>query len=74
MNLLELSTDSKLSANELCEIVDSKIKLGEQLKEQLEVFSGIEGAIKIQRKINQEIKFLDKVIADIKRLNLRCII
>lgn len=62
MNLRELSADSKLSEDELREIVDSKVKLGQFLKERLEVYSGIEGSIKIQRKINQEIKFLEKVL------------
>lgn len=62
MNLLrELSADSEVTAEELCQIVDSKIALGETLKKRLETFGGIEGAIKIQRKINQEIKFLAKV-------------
>lgn len=62
MNLLRgLGADSEVTSDELRQIVDSKIALGETLKKRLETFGSIEGAIKIQRKINQEIKFLAKV-------------
>lgn len=41
--------------------VDKKIGLGENLKKKLDLFRDIDGAVKIQRKISQELKFLEKV-------------
>lgn len=41
--------------------VDKKIALGENLKKKLDLFHDIDGAVKIQRKISQELKFLEKV-------------
>lgn len=49
------------SIEELNNIVDEKIKLGDHLKNRFEPFLHIEGSIKIQKKINREIKFLEKV-------------
>lgn len=46
---------------ELCATVDNKIALGENLKKKLDLFRDIDGAVKIQRKISQELKFLEKV-------------
>lgn len=46
---------------ELYTTVDKKIALGESLKKKLDLFRDIDGAVKIQRKISQELKFLEKV-------------
>lgn len=53
---------------EICEeniqkLAEEKIILGQNLIQQLEQFKSIPGAQKIQRKINQEIKFLQKVVS-----------
>ncbi|XP_055845434.1 UPF0415 protein C7orf25 homolog [Episyrphus balteatus] len=53
---------------EICEeniqnLAEEKITLGQNLIEQLDNFKSIPGAQKIQRKINQEIKFLQKVVS-----------
>lgn len=58
----------QLSETELYETVDKKIALGESLKKKLDLFKHIEGALKIQRKINQEIRFLQKVILTLEYL------
>lgn len=46
---------------ELIESVKEKIKFGNNLLELLEKYRVIDGKQKLQRKINQEIKFLKKV-------------
>lgn len=38
-----------------------KVELGEELKVALKVFEDIPGVTKVQRKIQQELKFLNKV-------------
>lgn len=53
---------------EICEeniqnLADEKIALGRNLIEQLDQYKSIPGTQKIQRKINQEIKFLQKVVS-----------
>ncbi|XP_055911653.1 UPF0415 protein C7orf25 homolog isoform X1 [Eupeodes corollae] len=53
---------------EICEenikkLAEEKIFLGKNLIEQLDQYKTIPGAQKIQRKINQEIKFLQKVVS-----------
>lgn len=45
----------------LYEDADDKIRLGEELKKALIQFEGIPGVSKVQRKIQQELKFLEKV-------------
>lgn len=52
---------SNLEEIELIKMVDDKLKLGDQLQQRFEPFLHIEGAIKIQKKISREIKFLEKV-------------
>lgn len=47
----------------LGEILDEKIKWGHQIIEQLKDVEKVEGVDKLVRKIQQEIKFLNKVIA-----------
>lgn len=44
-------------------LADEKIALGRNLIEQLDQYKSIPGTQKIQRKINQEIKFLQKVVS-----------
>lgn len=46
---------------ELIQSVKEKIKFGNNLLELLEKYRVIDGKQKLQRKINQEIKFLKKV-------------
>lgn len=43
---------------------NDKISLGEELKKALIEFEGIAGVSKVQRKIQQELKFLEKVCFD----------
>lgn len=54
-----ITQDSDLG--DLYATVDKKIALGENLKKKLDLFRDIDGALKIQRKISQELKFLEKV-------------
>lgn len=56
MNLL--SSCEEIDLNKL---VDDKIQLGNQLQKRFAPFIHIDGAIKIQRKIGREIKYLEKV-------------
>ena len=49
------------SNEELTNMVNSKIELGKVLLNDMDLFKEIEGSQKIQRKINHEIKFLEKV-------------
>lgn len=60
---MEVSAN-KTQASDLGELyatVDKKITLGDNLKKKLDLFRDIDGAVKIQRKISQELKFLEKV-------------
>lgn len=58
---LEPAEEKLCDAKQLYETVGKKIELGERLKKKLDTFRDIDGALKIQRKINQELKFLEKV-------------
>lgn len=53
---------NELDNETLILLAEEKIFLGKELIESLEGFKNIPGVQKIQRKINQEIKFLQKVI------------
>lgn len=46
---------------DLNQMVDEKIEMGNQLQNRFLPFMHIEGAIKIQKKISREIKYLEKV-------------
>lgn len=50
-----------MSQDELSRAADDKIALAKRLVQTIEKFSQIDGAPKIQRKITQELKFLEKV-------------
>lgn len=52
---------SNVEEAELNKMVDEKIELGDQLQKRFEPFIHIEGAIKIQKKISRELKYLEKV-------------
>lgn len=52
---------SSIEEIELTRMVDDKIRLGDELQKRFEPFIHIEGAIKIQKKISREIKYLEKV-------------
>lgn len=65
------------SIEELNGIVNDKIHLGNQLKKRFEPFLHIEGSIKISKKIQREIKFLEKVcikcnVYNTFRINEKC--
>jgi len=47
--------------NILYDEANAKIRLGDELKKSLAEFEGIGGVSKVLRKIQQEIKFLEKV-------------
>lgn len=53
--------EQDLSLSELIEKAEEKILLGNELIKHLDGFSHIPGVQKVQRKIYQEIKFLQKV-------------
>lgn len=55
-------SDKELTYEELLQKVDEKLALGNDLINTLKKFIQIPGVERIQRKINQEIKFLQKVI------------
>ena len=52
---------SNVEEIELIKMIDDKLNLGDQLQKRFEPFMHIEGAIKIQKKISLEIKYLEKV-------------
>lgn len=52
---------SSVEEIELIKMVEDKIELGDQLQKRFEPFIHIEGAIKIQKKISRELKYLEKV-------------
>lgn len=52
---------SSVEEIELIKMVEDKIELGDQLQKRFEPFMHIEGAIKIQKKISRELKYLEKV-------------
>lgn len=55
---------------DLIKMVDDKIHLGNQLQKRFEPFIHIDGAIKIQKKISREIKYLEKVRSTERNLHL----
>lgn len=52
----------EMSSDELRSAADEKIALAKRLVQTIDKFRQIDGAQKIQRKINQELKFLEKVM------------
>lgn len=56
-----MSAEENIDQSELYQMGKEKLLLGENLIEQLNQYKHIEGVTKIQRKIIQEIKFLQKV-------------
>lgn len=51
----------EMTQDELWRAADEKIALAKRLVQTIDKFRQIDGAQKIQRKINQELKFLEKV-------------
>lgn len=56
-----MSIEENIDQSDLDEMGKEKILLGENLMEKLNQFKHIDGVTKIQRKILQDIKFLQKV-------------
>lgn len=55
---------------DLLAMLDEKIKFGENLMLQLQAIPEIDGVMKLQRKIRQEVEFLKKVsVGSIHRLH-----
>lgn len=50
------------TSEELLSLLNDKVAFGENLIVQLEVLTEIDGVMKLQRKIRQEVEFLKKVI------------
>lgn len=53
--------EKEYSLEELINLTDEKIELGEKLIKDLSSLEKIDGVPKLQRKINQELKFFKKV-------------
>lgn len=53
--------EKEYSIEELINLTDEKIELGEKLIKDLSSLEKIDGVPKLQRKINQELKFFKKV-------------
>lgn len=53
--------EKEYSLEELINLTDEKIDLGEKLIKDLSSLEKIDGVPKLQRKINQELKFFKKV-------------
>lgn len=60
--ITESATAEELKDSDLAEQAVQKINFGESLKRTIEEFKDIEGAQKLCRKINQELKFLKKAM------------
>lgn len=58
--------ETEVSFEELLQKAEDKVDLGQHLIKTLEIFKEIPGVQKVQRKIAQEIKFLQKVNSKIK--------
>jgi len=54
--------EEKTDQEKLYEEAYKKVKLGEELKKALTDFEELPGVSKVQRKIQQELKFLNKVL------------
>lgn len=54
--------EKEYTLEELTNLTDEKIELGEKLIKDLSNLEKIDGVPKLQRKINQELKFFKKVI------------
>lgn len=50
-----------MEIEELIKAAEDKVNLGKELIQKLEIIQHIDGVQKIQRKIQQELKFLEKV-------------
>lgn len=59
--LLNNSANMSLSSEELLSMLDEKIKFGIGLGEKLQNILDVDGMMKLQRKIRQEIQFLKRV-------------
>lgn len=65
---------SNIEEIELNKLVEDKIELGDQLQKRFEPFIHIEGAIKIQKKISRELKYLEKVCSALRAKICECAI
>lgn len=61
IDLLNDSANMSLSLEELLSMLDEKIKFGISLGEKLQDIVDVDGTMKLQRKIRQEIQFLKRV-------------
>lgn len=59
--LLNNSANMSLSSEELLSMLDEKIKFGMGLGDKLQNILDVDGMMKLQRKIRQEIQFLKRV-------------
>lgn len=63
-----------MEAEELIALAEEKVQLGKELIERLQELQHIDGVQKVQRKITQEIKFLEKIVRNqnVQVANILC--